>query len=387
MATLSLFGNSVSYDEVPGSPQEMVQGDGFKVRRTFLVEWNKRWLFVYGMLGGPYFNPVPLLDYGWISRRLPQGYKTTASGLGGNGGLPSGHWMFPLSVEGIEGLGKILSVDADGVATYEKAKVSLLYETVTWKILSDAKMKENGYVDPSFGNPDEATVQRYVTKFYQPTAEYLTLPFMGMVWSEQLSTPVDLSVQPVAVPGSLGVLVPATEIMYLWRQVPGRPLALDTHIGSVNDAEFDGYRRGTLLLTSIDLKPYRWFLGQIVWDITYKMKYFEPQTKPHRNAAGNIITDANGIPYDSTTDRTGTAINEYYGHNHFLRYKPGGNNTPDGWLDPVYNLISHNGVRPTAGFSVNRQMTTGRTVYEYKDFKYLFRLQAPDGFQGAFPLS
>lgn len=384
MFTISVPGyKDVAYVEALGSPEEGTTDNGFRVRRTFIVDWNDRWLFLYGLMGA---SSVATTNAGthYVARNIPIGYSTTGAGGFDPRGNNRKHWLFPTAVETIKGIGRITGANIfDRSAYYEKAEIAVLYETVTYGVISDEEMIARSNVDPNDTTaPFEGSASRFVTRFFQPTAEYLTLPFMGAVWCEQREPPIPI-------PGSLGTLVPATEVMFLWRQVPARPLALDTHIGSVNDRTWNSFPRGTLLLTSIDLKPYRWFLGQKIWDITYKFKYFQPSQK-----IGEGVDEA-GMPFDTSLDRSGTPLNEYYGHNHFLRYRPGDRTN---WIAPVYSMMTHNGMRPKKHNTVgniagtiivdgqNIQLPYGQAVYGYKDFNDLFRMtdaREPNSFLGA----
>lgn len=346
----------VPYDERPDSPREFVTGGAFKVQRTFQVPWVLRWNFCMGMLGFPYLDPS--VDGSYVVRRsVPIGYRTTTLNFQGNGNRP---WIYPVSVDQVQPVGRIVGYDQDdfyneAVARYELAWVTISYEALTYAVRSDERMIEEGFYRVPLGVeavPDEALLGRFVTKHFQPTAEYLTLPFGALKW-------VDSGTNSVPVTGSHGKIVAAREVMIQWHQVPGIPDATNTHIGSVNDATWPPYapaqsnyltqfQRGTLLLTSIDIKPYRWFVGQRLYDITYKFKYFQPQS---------------GADAKSDADNPPQQVNEFFGHNHFLRFAPG---APDTRL-PEYYMLTHNGKRPSPPGN-------GQAVYPYKDFRDLFRI-------------
>lgn len=355
MPNLVFQGTTVNYQECPGSPAESIAGGMFRSTRTFLVDWDQRWHFVAGTIGVPSLRADIASGETYLSRTVPEGYFSV-----GLGGILNRDWLFPTGIERVEGQGKALGYDASGTAYYEKAKVTVSYEAVTYSIRSDAEMVQDGYthVDADGDEvliPGEQKLGRYVTKFYMPTAEYLTLPFGGLNWAEAPLTPV---------PGSIGRIIAATEVMFIWHQVPAIPEAVHTHIGTVNNAAFPTFvsgndrqfDRGTLLLTSIDVKPYRWFFNQRLYDITYKFKYFQP--------VAGLDTSKD------SQNNNGIRINEPYGHNHFLRYKPGS------VLAPSYQMLSHNGRRP-----LETDPDPGVTVYAYKDFAELFQLNVADEFR------
>lgn len=393
------FGISVRvpYAERPGSPEEYYQG-GFRVRRTFDVPYKLRWAFCYGMMGGPslvqtnfneLFNP-------WdervnqanrpqfaVRRNVPVGHRTTGSS-DNQFEAPPFPWLFPVAIEKMEGVGPITGVEAFDTprgkvenALYDLARVTFTYDTPTYTVRTDEDMIEKGYFyldEEGKPVPDESFCVRYVTRFRQPTAEYLTLPFGGLRWVSDNNF----------VRGSHGKVVVAQELVYDWHQVPGIPYAIYTHIGCVNDrAFFDGHDehdRGTLLLTSVDIKPYRWFFGRTVYDITYKVKQFIPVNTydTFRPFDQNLI--------DTTPDRDGIPVNEPYGHNHFLRYKPNQSvsETPNGTTrlvkPPKYEMITDNAVRPSADNG-----RAGKGVYEYRDFRKLFDCQVDEKAQSYIP--
>ncbi len=326
------------------------------------------------MLGYPVVNQVENFDANHqnycINRLAAQGYAPLDLD-------PTGKtWLYATSLDGIQGKGKIDSYDNGGVAQYKKAEISLGYEALTYIIKTDAEMINAGYVFPqTIGSPDESFMSRYVTKFRQPTAEYLQLPFGALKWVQQKSVvdPPGL----VSVPGgTVGVIQAAQEVTYTWHMVPSVPVGVKTQIGTVNSSPFDfgQYQRGQLLLTNVEVRPYRWFFNQRLFDIVYKFRFFAP-------AGGGPDSNAAGFP---TQDSNDDLVLEYYGNNHFLHYKKIGDVT--GSL-PNYAMLSNDGRRPqfdhidlNTGFPVGGtfpNVTQGRTVYTYSDFERLFRVGAP----------
>lgn len=367
---------TVFYDEVDKSPRESFSNNNFQVQRTLQCKWDDRWLLCLGLLGFPYtlYNLADGKLY--VHRITPAGYQTVDLNALSGGNLT---WIYPVSIDSIEGLGKVTSVGADGINNYELARLNVRYETLTYGIKTDQEMVEKGYKVYGTQFVDESKGGRYITRHLQPTAEYLTLPFGAMVWCDSGKNPIT---------GSNGRIIASQEIMMQWHQVPGIPVALNTHLGAVNhrifpyldtltDFQDDGseisyertYPRGTLLLTSIEVKPYRWFKNLRLYDITYKFRYFQPVE------GLDTSTDAQGVKLGAEFPGDETLLlcpkGEPYGNNHFLRYKPvqGSNN----FTIPSYQMMTHNGVRPTAtGLTVTTQ--AGQTVYPYKDFRDLFTL-------------
>lgn len=406
-------GTLLTYDEAPDSPQESMSGQVFRSRRSFFMPWSQRWTFAAWMVGYPALQQDYLGNW-WVSRNVPQGY----SALDFTG--TNTPFLYASSIESIQGVGKITGYDAESTAQYSTARVTVGFETLSHRVFSDgdifstagqlaAALGLDSTSDTNLGvfaqggvvgGIDEASLVRYVTRFRQPTAEYITLPFGALKWCEP--NPV------LTPPGSISKIVAAVELQYVWHQVPNIPLAAKQAIGTVNDQSFDGYPRGTLLLTSIDLKPYRWFFNSRVWDITYKFKFFSPVGNPDDKLLGvsqQVLDVPRNVWVDIRRDATGTPLVEYLGHNHFLRMNfsdpngpsavpaAGGVGPPSFLNMPTYQMISHNGNRPdgnsnsitiagvtTRGSNAGQSngiSLGGKTVYAYTNFSNLFRPTAP----------
>jgi hypothetical protein len=234
----------VKFKERPGSPDESYSNGQAVIRRTFDVAWSDRWKFITSMIGFPINLVTPL------QRETPPSYPVET--------FNGSNWLFPVALDKCEGVGPPFS-DGD-IARYQFARVTIRYESLTYKVAEDeASGDEGGSGVPS----------RFVTKTSQPSAEYLTLPQGGFKW-ENSNVPVT---------GGRGQIVPSSLINYTWHQVPALPDAVTSgkYVGTVNDAIFDKYAKGTLLCTGIDSKPYRAINGMLVYDVTFRLKYYEPQ--------------------------------------------------------------------------------------------------------------
>jgi hypothetical protein len=313
----------------------------------------------------------------WLGRYTPKGYSGFfKESYTGEFGTQFDYKLFPTSVERIEGVGpkKFSSTtyanrveDQSPVLSYfRKARITLNYECLTNNILDDEetvlKIRENASLYStttptnytSTNVPQEHFLFRNVTKILTPTSEAIRMPTNFYKWAEAIYGDGGLTIVgkiSETAAGSFIKLQPKAEVTYVWYQVPANLLqsnngtakseivnqrligAVYTHLGSVNAYDFDGFRRGTLLLTSIEAKPYIWVTGQRYYDYTYKMKYFED-------------TDVN--------DRVPNSPNRVIGHNYFLRH------IPKAGIEPAYCLITHNGT------------PTGNPVFLNKDFRLLF---------------
>lgn len=334
---------AVPFSERPGSPNETFSGDTFRATRTFDVPWYARWAFIRYLIGSA------KLQGGAISREIPDQYYAYFGGNAQAGNTPKA-FMVATSLQGIECLGQQRETIANlGPGTklsycmYDVARITIGYESVTYNILSDGEIGLAKY--------NEAELKRFVSVFRQPSAEFLTLPFGAFKWVElddKGKLKLDAKGEPagIRVTGSNGKIVSASEIILVHHRVPGVPQAIKTHIGSVNLHDWPeiGALKGQLLLTNVEIKPYRWLDTLRLFDITFKFKFFDPD------------------PVWSKANPTNPA-----GHNWFLQHFPvttavNVQQNINQILQGVqkYKLITHDG-RPT-----------GKTVYEYKDFDYLF---------------
>lgn len=313
----------VEYRERPGSPTETFTGDTLRIRRVFDVAWEDRWAFMIALLGYCRVSGSQIL------RVIPDAYLPAVNYAGiGN----ENSWAHAISIEQVEPIGK-QCVDSDYVASYEVARITVNYESRTYKIKTDAEMVS------LFGLPDESlpasqvfgsdiTKGRHVSRFLQPTAEVLTLPFGVTKWVDD-PPPAPPRLPEKAVSG-LTKLIGALEVTYVWHEVPFFK-NFTSFLGTVNNAYFDNYPPQTLLLIAAEKKPKRMIDGNLVFDYTYKCKFMSQS------------------PAYPTSYNGGKG-----GHNHFLRW----NVSTESYK---YTLMTTDGY------------TTGQTIYPLSNFSDLFR--------------
>lgn len=391
-------GATVLYNEAPSSPVEGVaSGSGCTATRTFVVPWSQRWQFVAGMVGWTYLKRTS--DTWWNARVTPQSYALRDLD-------PSeAQTLYAMGVESMKGEGKVIGYDSLGTAQYLKARVNIAYRSPTYRIYSDDFLLGGGLnsPDPITGNTrapllhegggvDESYLVRYVTKYRRPTAEYLTLPYGALKWVQQ---------NPIQTPtGSILRIVSSMELKYTWHRVCNVPDTTQRTIGHLNNSQFDGCPRGTLLLTAVETTPYRWFFNQRLWDITYTFKFFSPIGSSQEIKNGGPIQVQNpstGLWYDLRPDSKNIPVREYLGHNHYLRVNPGDPNGPGvvngGYnLAPTYQMLTSDGVAPYGNFDPPPQGVTfqrpgvynsnnfiglGETIYRYTNFQDLFTSSRP----------
>jgi hypothetical protein len=242
-------GNGIAYTELvrDGSPTFSIENDGSTLRRTVLVLWDELDYAKDAFLGYPQVLGSGGMQQ-WIARNVPDAayiflntsgnpylFATKLSG--------SGYGMPGDASEGIH------DPDTD-FPVYRYAKLEVSYETLTYDILSDEQMVVAGLVYPTgdTGQPDEATLARYVTIEPNPGAEYLTLPQGGFsfVGPTIPGTPPT----PAPVPGGPGKIVPNYDLSITWHLVPRAAVgsvllnpalqnpSIDLCLGNVNSNTF-----------------------------------------------------------------------------------------------------------------------------------------------------
>lgn len=365
----------IVYHERPGSPQESYSGDNFRAKRIFDVNWNDRWMFIKHMIGTARLKVTTIGGnvLTTIERDLPDQYYVYYNVTPSNVGVPKS-FMVAVGLESIEPLGAQRVVNATFAGKleevrYDMARITINYESVTYRV--ETKSVTVGGSQNQETQPNEYKLTRYTTVFRQPSAEFLSLPFGSFKWVEYNSTGSIIKnkltglAAGIPITGANGKIVAASEVILIHHKVPGIPKALKTHIGSVNLYDWPemGVLKGQLLLTNIELKPFRWLEDSRLYDITFKFKFFDPDP-----------------------DSTQVPLGEPRGHNWFLQHFPADANNNKNVSDVLlgvmdYKLITHNGY-PPAGSMFTNLTSNGKTipagtipgipVYKYKDFSLLF---------------
>jgi len=201
------------------------------------------------------------------------------------------------------------------------ARQQWLYTTRTYDcLLDDEAMPQNN------GVPDEASLQRYVTKIVKPGGQAIPLPVGMLKYVGGVST---------TVPGQPSIREPNYRLLLTHHLVPlaAVPIALindqapaasytngllagDLALGCVNSVAFppDATNQrapGTLLLESIDPVPEVSALGDRIYTITYTIAVFNPPGQlgtgldANSHAIGhNHLLDKDGKYYEVSTDGT-----------------------------------------------------------------------------------
>jgi len=365
------------YHERPGSPQESYSGDNFRAKRIFDVAWKYRWQFIKHMIGTARLIVTSVGDnfLTTIQRDLPDQYYVYYDITGANPTGTPKSFMVAVGLENIEPLGaqRVVSATYAGKleeVQYDMARITINYESVTYRVQTKVLAVTPGSQNPD-PQPNEYKLTRYTTVFRQPSAEFLSLPFGSFKWVEYnslggiIKNKITGLAAGIPITGANGKIVAASEVILIHHKVPGIPKALKTHIGSVNQDAWPemGVKKGQLLLTNIELKPFRWLEDSRLYDITFKFKFFDPDP-----------------------DSTQVPLTEPRGHNWFLQHFPADANNNKNVSDVLlgtmdYKLITHNGYPPAGSMyealslqpgGIPANAKPGVPVYKYKDFSLLF---------------
>lgn len=159
-----------------------------------------------------------------------------------------------------------------GVAKYALLAITIQFEAAPYVI-------SNAAAPSSYIIPDVA-----------PSLEFFQQNMGKYVW--EASAPSGLAGQVVQGPGGVAIQVQKTRYTWTWVQVPdiglfsggfpGRPTKIESCLGKVNNAAWQGYPQGTLLFESWKPTPHAVpvpiNLGQFerTWDVQLTFLYFEP---------------------------------------------------------------------------------------------------------------
>lgn len=292
MATWANQGFSFTYVERadradPGaSPIESFSRDGSKSTKIYDVDWdapNGRVAAVHAILGWA----TSAGDATKIKRYRPMhDPEWIVNGTINSGGFGNAEpFLYAQSIDSIQGIGKPTNstftadgqaphIIAGGIARYKKARLTINFAMTPYRIAADG---DNG--TPA----DESAWDRWVTLDYRISGQYLTIP-RGVMYF--VDGPTAVTGKPVAIHGlAPGKTIPLMDIRVTWHSVPyncvpsimvnrsGSEGALDTRMGKVNSATFNGFAEQTLLFTGASIRSFRHPLGPFYYDVEYTFSY------------------------------------------------------------------------------------------------------------------
>lgn len=342
-------GKKVSYTEYvsgkgPGaSPVFAFATDRSRCTRIVDILWTSLWQGAQDFLGYP---KVVTAGGGtkYIRRIIPDGVTSIGTAI------PPKTFLWCTEITEVRGVGlpdavagTIDMVDGAGlnfIAKYKFARMTLVYNTTTYEVMSDVDMNASGFAFG--GGPDESKLVRYVTQRVRPAAQYTGFPrgVMKFVTGLRAGDPIE---------GQPGFILPKNEVSFTWHQIPydGVPSPIynpnipvgtgniDDTIGRVNDATFGtwdiltgaykGFEQGTLLLTGVDATPHVSPFGDRVYDLEYHCLH-DPIGHNYvlgLDVAGDtdyIELTVDGATHPETSANDGKHI--YDAHNYKLLFRP-----------------------------------------------------------------
>lgn len=287
----------ISFKEhVPGSPEVQLGDDSSQCVRMLDCTWQDRFRLAFKLLGGTSHGFNAVNNEVYLSRRIPHSYQFDEENAFG-----SGKMLYATRILKIEGLGEpSVFVEGGGnanaqfqqgqtgpVATYPKARLHVLYQSVTYDILTDGDVIAlNAPLGHGKPYPVEYPLLRYVTKITRPNVENLTSPqgaFKRVYPSGSAVASADYPVQ-----WGVNKVIGTENLQLTWHQVPLSNVPsvlynprtssdyLQKGLGKVNKTAFAGYAAGTLLLMSYDIRPIMNPFILRSFDITLHVKRFNP---------------------------------------------------------------------------------------------------------------
>lgn len=280
-------------EHVPGSPEVQLGDDSSQCVRMLDCDWDDRFALALLLITQAAVTFDPIVNKKVLTRRVPHSYAFDATNvfLGTN-------ILYATRILKIEGLGRPNSfVEGAGtggdasipfvpgqvgpVAVYDKARLHVLYQTLTYDVLSDADL--SGFQGNSI---HEYGLRRFVTKITRPNVENLTSPqgaFKRVYPSGSAVASADYPVQ-----WGVNKVIGTETLQLTWHNIPQEAVSNVLHnpssttdyyqrgLGKVNNAAFAGYAAGTLLLLSYDIRPIMHPFRRRSYDITFHIKHFNP---------------------------------------------------------------------------------------------------------------
>lgn len=208
-------------------------------------------------------------------------------------------WLFCVEVQ-IQGIDPVPNLPRfpNGWPQYRAYRCRGVWSSLTYEVLEDGHPAmafvpdplSYGDLSPDFpttqpnplaGLPDEASLNRFVTKWPKGFNRMITIPravpkFVLEGTDKSAGTDQDgFTTGPVVFEG-IGKPEPGEVRHYTWHQVPRDNLPVDAFrkaAGAVNRYAFDGFPAGTLLADMPDVVPYKSAAGQRLADVHFQFRF------------------------------------------------------------------------------------------------------------------
>lgn len=366
-------GQTIDWKEIIGpvrSPRIRLEWDRSSAVRTVDIPWDYSVMFAEYVIGDHYqhTDDTNVVGSGWhIKRSLPWtlNFDNTDE---------REPFLYATSVD-IEGLGVpddsvcYTGDDKNAQARYAKARCTVNFATRTYRIISDSQLVGEMSSEGS-GFPDESFWKRYITRLCRPQTEVQTVQigghgnayFYAGLYSGNANNKAEV---PIA--AGINKLLSSVNLSVTWHQIPedavpsrvynpdNTNFAIDNCLGRVNDREFNGFKKGTLLLLAVELKPMMSPFGRRFYDITYMFKFAQRSSEFALRGGQEI----------------------YPGHNHvflppikrdsYSSNPP--NDPPEGWYEAVAQRTTALNA-PWTNFIV---MEKGVNIFDFANMANLFR--------------
>ena len=357
----------------PGSPRVRRSFDNSSASRTIDVNWMEVETFTQEALG---YSEVKGLGTAtpYISRTVPWNFPSTERPRSDYGlwcdsveyegmGVPDPEMV---SQSGATVNNTYTGSEETAMAKYKLARCNVNFRTRTYDILTDQQFAA---MPISLAQTkDESLWKRYITKIARPQGELITISGTN---NGYYAANLYVNGRPFPISTNFNKVIASCNYSVTWHEVPEDAVpmreynpsgggvtnpnyGIDRCLGRVNNADFNGCLKWTLLFLAVEIKPMRDPFGYRVYDITYMFKKFQPD-EPRRIAGEDVASGHNHVYLPSTRLVGATLV-------------AGGAATP-GW----YEVMSDSSRATTAPFTNITAQTRSVNIYDSADFKFLFR--------------
>ncbi len=211
------------------------------------------------------------------------------------------------------GTNPLVSPAGSVASQYTRARMSVEFSTVPYRIFDDATLVANGGSYGGQNFPDEGAAlaagwpnTRYVTRHSEDFSRLIKVPY-GLMQT-QTDKP---KLMKVGLPFREG----GANVTYTWMRVPlegpvpGANFSkIGSALGTINLNAFDGYAAGTLLLDTMATREYQGAFGEFLVDVTFKMIWL-----PHNSTgAGGKFKAGQQTGWNTVADVDSKGNWDYY---------------------------------------------------------------------------
>jgi hypothetical protein len=264
------------------SPRGSFATDNVQATRVLEVDWANLYPFARSVVGYPVLRSF--LDGGsgnlvrYVSRVTPMPYSALLRSPDSFGTL--GPFMYATDILEWHGVGQY-SIDlATGTATYPRARLTVVYSTLTYDVAEDALCVPPAGPLAALNKPDEGYyLTRHFTRFWRPAQRVDFVPFGAMITVDDVTAANRLPVR-----RGIPFYVPLADVTYVQHACPYVPSkAIQAAVNKINATAFDNDRfpAETLLCLTPDIQPYFSPIGDRLYNLVWRFKW-----QPNVDAGG-----------------------------------------------------------------------------------------------------